>query len=292
MTLQSILQVLVSGLQVGCIYALMALSFYVIQSATGILNFAQGEWAMISAVLGVVFLQFLPYPIAITAAIVGATILAILSERLFIRTLENRNAALVTVILSLLGIMIVARYGTALLFGQEEYPLPGPAPSEVMDLGGNLFLQPQTLVIYGMTAAVFTAVWLHARRTRLGRSLRVAAIDPIGAQLIGVDLNRVRAFAFGLGGLIAAITGWLYAPLYAAGYMIGVVPGIKGFIVMVIGGMTSPFGSLIGGIVLGLIEVAAARYLSSLYSEAIAFVVLMAVLFVRPEGLIAAKSRG
>lgn len=291
MTLQSILQVLVSGLQVGCIYGLMALSFYVIQSATGILNFAQGEWAMISAVLGVVFLEVLPYPVAITAAIAGATTLAILSERLFIRTLEIRGAAPFTVILSLLGIMIVARYGTALLFGREEYPLPGPARSEVLELGGYLFLQPQTLVIYAVTAVVFAAVWLHMRLTRLGRSLRVAAIDPIGAQLIGVDLNRVRAFAFGLGGMIAAITGWLYAPLYAAGYMIGVVPGVKGFIVMVIGGMISPFGSLAGGIALGLIEVAAARYLSSLYSEALAFVVLMVVLFVRPEGLIAAKTR-
>src|SRR5262245_66194222 len=96
------------------------------------------------------------------------------------------------------------------------------------------------------------------RRTKLGRSLRVAAIDPIGAQLIGVDLNRVRAFAFGLGGLIAAVAGWLYAPLYAAGYMIGVVPGVKGFIVMVIGGMASPLGSLVGGVQLGLVEGAAA----------------------------------
>ena len=291
MTLQSILQVLVSGLQVGCIYALMALSFYVIQSATGILNFAQGEWAMISAVLGVVFLPFVPYPIAIAAAIAGATGLAILSERLFIRRLESRNAPLVTVILSLLGIMIVARYGTALLFGQEEYPLPGPARSEIIEFGGELYLLPQTLVIYATTVAVFAAVELHMRRTKLGRSLRVAAIDPIGAQLIGVDLNRVRAFAFGLGGVIAALAGWLYAPLYAAGYMIGVVPGVKGFIVMVIGGMASPLGSLVGGITLGLIEVAAARYLSSLYSEALAFVVLMGVLFVRPEGLIAAGTR-
>src|SRR5262249_31196101 len=165
------------------------------------------EWAMISAVLGVVFLPFVPYPIAIAAAIAGATSLAILSERLFIRRLESRNASLVTVILSLLGIMIVARYGTALLFGQEEYPLPGPARSEVIEIGGELYLQPQTLVIYAATVAVFAAVELHTRRTKLGRSLRVAAIDPIGAQLIGVDLNRVRPFAFGLGGLMEAVGG-------------------------------------------------------------------------------------
>ena len=109
--------------------------------------------------------------------------------------------------------------------------------------------------------------------------------------MIGVNLAQVRTLAFGIGGLIAAITGWLYAPLYAAGYMVGVVPGVKGFIVMVIGGLASPLGSLVAGVALGLIEVTAARYLSSLYSEALAFVVLMAVLFVRPEGLLASRQR-
>jgi branched-chain amino acid transport system permease protein len=289
--MQSALQVMISGLQVGCIYALMALSFYVIQSATGILNFAQGEWLMISSVLGVVLLAFMPFAVAFILAVLLTTGLALLSERLVIRPLQKRNANLVTVILSLLGIMIVARYGTGLLFGQEEYPLPGLLGSDIIAIGDSVFLQPQTMVIYATTAIVFASVYIYMQRTWLGRSLRVAAIDPLGAALIGVDLQQVRTIAFGLGGLIAAITGWLYAPLYAAGYMVGIVPGVKGFVVMVIGGMASPLGSLIGGIALGLIEVASARYLSSLYSEAIGFVVLMGVLFVRPEGIIATAPR-
>lgn len=284
------LQVIISGLQVGSIYALMALSFYVIHRATGILNFVQGEWVMVSAVLGVALLPFLPYAVVILVSITATTTLSILVERLLIRRLEARNASLFMMILSLLGIMIVVRYGTGALFGKEDYMLPGPVGSDVIQIGHDVFIQPQTLLIYATTSIVFVAIYAFTQHTWLGRSLRVAAIDPIGAALVGVDLKKVRTVSFGIGGLIAALVGWLYAPLYAAGYLIGIVPGIKGFVVMVIGGMASPLGSLAGGLALGLIEVAAARYLSSLYSEATAFVLLIAVLFVRPEGLVVGKT--
>lgn len=291
MTFGSIAQVAASGLQVGCIYALAALSFYVIHSATGILNFVQGEWIMVSAVLGVVLLPWMPYPVAMVLSIGATIVLSLLTERLVIRRLEARQADLFIMILSLLGLMIVVRYGTGALFGQEEYMLPGPAGAGVIEIGNSVFLPYQVILIYVVTFLTFAAVHVLSKRTWLGRSLRVAAIDPIGATLIGVNLVRVRVVAFGLGGFIAAMVGWLYAPLYAAGYMVGVVPGVKGFIVMVIGGMASPIGSLVGGITLGLVEVATARYFSSLYSDATAFVVLMGVLFLRPEGLIGAKSR-
>ena len=104
--------------------------------------------------------------------------------------------------------------------------------------------------------------------------------------------GKVRFAAFGLGGLIAATTAWLYAPLYAVGYMTGAIPGIKGFIALFIGGLASPLGPLVGGILLGLLEVSASRYLPSIYPEGIAFALLMLVLFVRPDGLIASPRSG
>lgn len=118
MTFGSIAQVAASGLQVGCIYALAALSFYVIHSATGILNFVQGEWIMVSAVLGVVLLPWMPYPVAMVLSIGATIVLSLLTERLVIRRLEARQADLFIMILSLLGLMIVVRYGTGALFGQ------------------------------------------------------------------------------------------------------------------------------------------------------------------------------
>ncbi len=285
--MNSLAQVVLSGLQVGSIYGLMALSFYVIISATGILNFAQGEWMMIAGVLGLSLLGLgIPYPLAVLGSVVGATALALLSELLIIGPLQRRKASPAITLLALFGIMLVARYGTGILHGRLEDPLPGPAGSHVFMLGHDVFVFSQSIVIYGATAVIFFAVALFFRRTWLGRSLRVAAIDPIGASLVGVDLNKVRLAAFGIGGLIAAITAWLYAPLYAVGYMTGVIPGIKGFIALFIGGLANPVGPLVGGLLLGIIEVAASRYLPSIYAQGVAFVLLMIVLFVRPSGLL------
>jgi branched-chain amino acid transport system permease protein len=282
--------ILLSGLQVGCVYAMMALSYFVIINATGILNFAQGEWMMLSAVFGAALIAAkLPYPVAVLGAIGAATTISLLAERLVIRPLQGRNADINILVVALLGILVVVRYTTGLIFGREEVRLDGPLPREPIILGDSLFVLPQTLFVFGVTASVFAGLWLFLHRTTFGRSFRIAAIDPLGAQIVGVDLGRVRFAAFAIGGLIAAILAWLYGPLYAAGYLMGEAPGVKGFIALIIGGLVSPLGALTGGLLLGLFEVATAYYIGSLYSEGIAFVMLMLFLFVRPQGLIASR---
>jgi branched-chain amino acid transport system permease protein len=285
--MDSILEVALSGLQVGSIYALMALGYFVIIRATGILNFAQGEWMMISGALGVTLLTLgVPYPLALAGGVAGAVGLALLAERVIIRPLQERNAQQAITLLALFGIMLVARYGTGVLFGRLDEPLDGPAGATIYILSDNAFLSSQTLVVYGTTAVIFVGVSLFMTRTWLGRSLRVASIDPLGASLMGIDLNRVRMVSFGLGALIAALCAWLYFPLYAVGYLNGVIPGIKGFIALFLGGMASSMGPLLGGLLLGVAEVAASRYLPSIYSEGVAFALLMVILGVRPSGLL------
>lgn len=289
MTAVSLAQVLIGGLQTGGIYALIALSYYVILSATGILNFAQGEWMMLAAVIGVVMLDAgLPYGVAVLISIAAATAVALAVERLIIRPLQARRASAGMQLMVLFAVLIVVRRSTAHLFGPQDYPLPGPLPDQPLILGNGLFILPQTFVVYAVLAVVFLAVWWFMRRTWLGRSLRVTAIDPIGARLIGIDIGRVRLTAFAIGGFIAALTGWVYGPLFAAGYAMGDAPGIKGFIALIIGGVGSPLGALVGGLGLGVLELAAARYASSLWSEAVSFLVLIAVLLVRPNGVVAA----
>ena len=284
--------ILISGAQVGCVYAMMGLSYFVIINATGILNFAQGEWMMLSAVLGAALVTAtLPYPLAVVLSIAGATSVSLLAERLVIRPLQGRNADINIMVVALLGILVVVRYSTGLVFGRAEVRLDGPFPAVPIVLGDSLFILPQTLVIFAVTAATFVALWMYLYRTTFGRSFRIAAIDPLGAQIVGVDLGRVRFAAFAIGGLIAAILAWLYAPIYAAGYLIGEAPGVKGFIALIIGGLVSPLGALVGGLLLGLFEVATAYYVGSLYSEGIAFLMLMLFLFVRPKGLIASRWR-
>lgn len=287
MTLVSLAQVLIAGLQTGGIYALMALSYYVILSASGILNFAQGEWMMLAAVFGVVIIQLgVPYPLAVILSIAGSTIIALATERLIIRPLEARHASHGMLLLVLFAVLIVVRHTTAHTFGPQDHALPGPLPEGALILGGGLFILPQTFVVYAAVAGIFLATWWFMHRTWPGRSLRVTAIDPLGAQLIGIDLGRMRLLAFGIGGLIAALTGWLYGPLFAASFGMGNAPGIKGFIALIIGGVGSPLGALAGGLCLGILELATARYSSSMWSEAVSFLLLILVLLVRPTGIV------
>lgn len=289
MTLVSLAQVLLAGLQAGGIYALIALSYYVILSATGILNFAQGEWMMLAAVFGVVLIDLgVPYPLAVLLSIAAATVIALAAERLIIRPLQARHASHGMLLLVLFAVLIVVRHTTAHTFGPQDHALPGPLPEGALILGRGLFILPQTFVVYAAVVAVFLATWWFMRRTWAGRSLRVSAIDPVGVQLIGINLGRVRLLAFGIGGLIAALTGWLYGPLFAASYAMGDAPGIKGFIALIIGGVGSPLGALVGGLGLGILELATARYASSLWSEAVSFLLLIFVLLVRPNGLVGA----
>ena len=288
MTTVSIIQVLIAGIQTGSIYALIALGYYVILTATGILNFAQGEWMMLAAVLGVLLLEAgIPYWLAFLISISAATCFALMIERILIRPLHARHASAGMMLLVLFAVLIIVRHTIAHLFGPQDHPLSGPLPEHAFILGRGLFILPQTFVVVAAVIAIFTAMWWFTRWTWTGRSLHVASIDPIGAQLIGIDLGKVRLVAFGLGGLIAAVTGWLYGPLFAVSYGMGAAPGIKGFIALIIGGMGSPMGALVGGLTLGILELAAARYASSLWSEAVSFVALFAVLLIRPSGLVA-----
>ncbi|MBN8958205.1 MAG: branched-chain amino acid ABC transporter permease [Rhizobiales bacterium] len=280
-------QIMISGAQVGCIYAMMALSYFIILSATGILNFAQGEWMMLSAVLGVVLLALgLPYPIAILVSVAATVAVCQFFEWSVIRPLQRRNADMTILVVALLGILVVVRYSVGLTFGREDVPIPGAFEPTPIILGSSAFIQPQTLVIYVATALTFGALWLFLQRTWFGRSFRIAAIDPIGAQVVGVNLARIRFSSFAIGAAIAAILGWLYAPLYAAGYGIGAAPGVKGFIALLVGGVGSPWGSLAGGMLLGLFEVATAYYVGSLWSEGIGFALLMVFLIFWPSGLL------
>lgn len=288
--MEDLLLILATGLRTGCIYATMALSYYVIIRATGILNFAQGEWLMLAAVIGAALLATgLPLAVVCLLSIAAAAAASVLTERLMIGPLQKRKAPEDVLVVALLGIMIVVRFGTGMVYGRLDASLPSPAGDGVLVLGKVLVLTSQSLFVFAGTAVAYLAYLLFTRMTWLGFCLQVTATDRLGAQLCGMDPARVRLAAFAIAGVIAGLAGWFVGPLVAAGYMMGVLPGIKGFIALIIGGLTTPLGGLIGGLILGCIESLSSFYISSMYSEAIGFAFLLVVLAVRPSGLLGAR---
>ncbi|MCD6671280.1 MAG: branched-chain amino acid ABC transporter permease [Burkholderiaceae bacterium] len=285
--MDDLLLILVAGLRTGCIYASVALGYYVIIRATSILNFAQGEWLMLAAVSGAALLGTgVPLPFVLVASIAIAALGSVLAERLIIAPLQARKAPEDVLVVALLGIMIVVRFGTGSWYGRLDAPLPSPAGSAIVVIGDSLVFTAQTLFVFAVTATLYGAFLLFTRFTWHGFCLQVTASDRLGAQLCGMDPGHVRLTAFAIAGAIAGITGWLVGPLFAAGYMMGVLPGIKGFIALIVGGVATPLGGLVGGLLLGSIEAMSSYYLSSLYSEAIAFAFLLLVLALRPQGLL------
>lgn len=285
--MDDLLLILVAGLRTGCIYASVALGYYVIIRGTSILNFAQGEWLMLAAVSGAALLGTgLPLPFVIVASVAIAALGSVLAERLIIGPLQARKAPEDVLVVALLGIMIVVRFGTGSWYGRLDAPLPSPAGSAIVVLGDSLVLTAQTLLVFAVTATLYGTFLLFTRFTWHGFCLQVTASDRLGAQLCGMDPGHVRLVAFAIAGVLAGVTGWLVGPLFAAGYMMGVLPGIKGFIALIVGGLATPLGGLVGGLLLGSIEAMSSYYLSSLYSEAIGFAFLLLVLALRPQGLL------
>lgn len=283
--------ILIAGVRTGCIYATIALSYYVIIRATGILNFAQGEWMMLAAVTGATMLGAgLPLALVVGLSVLAAAAGSIITERLMIGPLQARQAPEDILVVALLGIMIVVRFGTGTWYGRLDQPLPSPAGSGALVLGDSAVFTSHTLLIFGVTALAYVTYVLFTRFTWLGFCLRVASTDPLGAQFCGMDPTRVRFTAFAIAGVVAGVAGWLVGPLVAAGYMMGVLPGIKGFIALIIGGLATPLGGLAGGLLLGCIESLSSYYVSSLYSEAIGFAFLLLVLAFRPSGLLGGRS--
>ena len=278
--------IFVSGITVGAIYALMALGYYLVSSATGIINFAQGELAMLAAVTAVVLTGFgVSYPTAILGGIVTSVAVSALAFYGIILTLDRRGANLDTMLVALLGLSVVIRYGTGVGLGRSDRPLSGPFGE--MDLSiANVPIQVQQVTILAVTLGLFLLVSLFFNFTWTGRSYRVAAINPIGAQACGINLRRVQLLAFSSGAFVASIAGWLYAPLYAANYLIGGQLGLKGFVCLVIGGTSTLYGALIGGMIVGLLEVFSAFYIGSLYGDGASFIILIIFLMFRPGGVV------
>jgi len=284
-----LLQYVVAGLKSGAIYALVALGFTLVYGSTGIINFAQGEFFMLGGMLSAFFYRLgLPLPVAAAAGVLMTAGVGLAFERLALRPRRDAGA-LVLIIITIGGSMVMKSLARH-IFGPDEASLPGFTPGPSIDLGG-VAIERQALWLWGLTiVAVVGLTWLY-RRTRFGRAMRACSLSHDAARLMGIDTARVVMVSFGLAAALGALAGLAVTPLTQTSWDVGAAAGMKGFAAAILGGLGNPIASVIGGLVLGLLESLSVAFISSTYKDAIALVVLLLVLFLRPQGLVGRARR-
>jgi branched-chain amino acid transport system permease protein len=278
-------ELVLTGLAMGCIYALLALGFVLILNASGAINFAQGELVMLGGFV-VVWLTTdvaLPWYAVLLLAAAAMAALGVALERFAFRPLKGKP--FVTVFISTIGFGIVLRNVALLLWGPSPRSLPALFTPDVLRVGGAV-ISTQHLFIVGVTLALLLALQAFFVHTRTGVFMRAAAQDEETARLLGVRTGRTMVLTFVLSSLLAGLAGFLLAPVFFVYPDVGHLLILKLFIAVVIGGFGSIPGAILGGLFLGLVEVLAAAYVSSLYKDVIAFAVLMVFLFLKPDGFL------
>ena len=224
----------------------------------------------------------LPLFPAVVAAVVISTLIGIVFERLAIRPL--RQATPMSMIIITIGASILIRGGAMLAWGKDTHAIPAFSGNEPLYFDGATIL-PQHLWIFGITLLIIIANKIFFSWSIAGKAMRACAFNSRAASLVGIDVKRMVLFSFAISSGIGAMAGIIIAPLTMVSYDMGIMLGLKGFCAAIIGGLSGGIGILIGGLLLGVLEALGAGLISSGYKDAIAFIILLIILFVRPEGI-------
>lgn len=277
-------QFLVAGITNGSIYALIALGYCLIQNATGLVNFAQGDFVMIGAMVMITLYQtaHLPMPVAFILAIALVALIGIVLQEGPLK--HSRNRDILSLVMITIGASIAFRGSAMLLWGKNAHIMPGLGSEEPL-LFFKAAILPQSLWILALSLLTVGLLYLFFHRTLIGKAMRAAADNPHGAVLVGISVRRLVALAFALSGALGAMAGILVTPITSMSYEGGLMLGLKGFAAAILGGYGSTAGAVAGGVLLGVLEALSAGFVSSAYKDAVAFLVFLVILFARPAGL-------
>ena len=287
-TLSLIAQLVLVGLATGAIYALIALGYSVIFSTTRILNFAQGEFLMIGALLGFSLYASLGLPLIVAVGVVLAAmaVVGLVSERLIMLPVE-RSRSRYAWIIATLGVSIVLRNAMVIPYGRESYPFPRLVAAEPVLVGG-VVVDAQQIAIVLIALGLMVALELFLSRTFAGKAIRATAHNSDVAALMGIDVRQMVRLSFVLSAMLTGVAGILVAPITTADANMGLILGIKGFVAVVLGGMGSARGAAAGGILVGLLDSVVRGVVPTGWGNIAVFSVLALVLLVRPSGLFGA----
>lgn len=282
MTWRIALQLALSGLSVGSIYAIVALSLAIPFKASRVLNFAQGELVTLGAYIALVLASYgLPYPVMVPATLLIAAAFGVVVERFLIRSIVG--APEFTLVIATFALGLIIRALIRIHWQDNVFFLPAPYAGPAF-AAGPLRINPSYLVIIGCTAALVALLVLFFQRTRLGKAMRAVAYNQTAARLMGISVNTVSRSAWALSAAIGALAGLLLAPV------IGITPElghliVKALVAAVIGGFGSLGGAVFGGLLLGVLETYAGALFGAALKEIIPFAILIAILLIRPQGL-------
>jgi branched-chain amino acid transport system permease protein len=286
-TFDQFLQYIFSGITSGSVYALTAIGFTLVFSATHIINFAQGQMVMLGGMFAVaLYSAGLPLWACFIGAVAIVALISVGMEEVAIRPLLKKGV--LAQIIATVGASFVLETAAMLVWGRDAQTLPPFSGDEPIAIGPATMV-PQTLWVVGLAVVVVVALTLFYRKSLFGTAIRACAVNPGAARLQGVSYRRVVIFTFALTGAVAAAAGVMVTPISFMSYSSGTLLGLKGFAAATLGGLGNPLGAVVGGFALGIIEALGVGVVSAGYKDAIAFVILLLVLFVRPAGLMGAR---
>lgn len=282
---------LINGISLGSVYAIIALGYTMVYGIAKMLNFAHGDVIMVGAYMCFCSMTYLSLPpiVSILIAMVVCTLLGVIVEVLAYRPL--RKASSLAVLITAIGVSYLLQNAALLIWGSAPKTFSSVVPLGSVSLfNGDLIITGESIVTVAACVVIMICLTVFTKKSRMGKAMRAVSEDKDAAQLMGINVNKTIAITFAIGSALAAIAGVLLCSAYPAlTPTTGSMPGIKAFTAAVFGGIGSIPGAMIGGVLLGVIEIFSKSYISSELADAIVFGVLIVVLLVKPTGLLGKK---
>ena len=286
-----ILQYLLAGIATGSVYAAVALGFTIIYNATGIINFAQGEFLMLGGMIAISLARLMPLAPAILIAVVATGLVGVLLQLVFLSWLKN--PAVLRLIIITIALSILLREAALHIWDEKVRALPffsGDETSSLALFGARV--SPQVLWVLGISAVMVAGLTVFFRSTMLGKAMRACASNPTAARLCGIRASTIVSLSFFLAAAIGALAGCAVSPLTQTQYDMGSSLAVKGFTCAVLGGLGSVPAAVAAGLVVGILETASVSILPLAYKDVVALGILLVILSVQPQGLFTLRRTG
>jgi len=285
------LQLVISGISQGCIYGLIALGFVLIYKATETVSFAQGELMMLGAFCGLAVMTMMgfPYWIAVISAIVAMAVFGVVLERVVIRPILGQPAF--SIVMLTIGIGYVARGLITMIpgIGTETHTLPVPYKDMIWNVGA-LVLNVEQMAVIGATAVLCALLFGVFKYSKIGIAMQASSQNQLAAYYMGIPVKGLNGLVWGLAAAVAAVAGLLLAPITFVHANMGII-GLKAFPAAVVGGFGSLPGAIVGGLIIGIVESLSGFYLPQGFKDTAAYIVVLIMLVVKPNGLFGEKLR-